>query len=36
MPTNFLFVFPEHEKHSLSEHEELLDALEVAIPSKPE
>ncbi|KUH99652.1 GntR family transcriptional regulator [Mycolicibacterium acapulense] len=28
VPTNFLTVFPEHEKHSLSEHEELLDALE--------
>lgn len=28
VPTNFLTVFPEHELHSLSEHEELLDALE--------
>ncbi|RAV07196.1 GntR family transcriptional regulator [Mycolicibacterium sp. GF69] len=28
VPTNFLTVFPEHEKHSLSEHEELLDAFE--------
>lgn len=28
VPSNFLTVFPEHEKHSLSEHEELLDALE--------
>jgi DNA-binding GntR family transcriptional regulator len=28
VPTNFLTVFPEHERHSLSEHEELLDALE--------
>lgn len=27
VPTNFLVLFPEHEKHSLSEHEELLDAL---------
>ena len=27
VPTNFLTVFPEHEKHSLSEHEELLVAL---------
>jgi DNA-binding GntR family transcriptional regulator len=27
VPTNFLTVFPDHEKHSLSEHEELLDAL---------
>lgn len=27
VPTNFLTVFPEHERHSLSEHEELLDAL---------
>lgn len=27
VPTNFLTVFPEHEKHSLSEHEELLQAL---------
>lgn len=28
VPTNFLTVVPEHEQHSLSEHEELLDALE--------
>lgn len=28
VPTNFLVLFPEHEKHSLSEHEELLEALE--------
>jgi DNA-binding GntR family transcriptional regulator len=28
VPTNFLTMFPEHEVHSLSEHEELLDALE--------
>ncbi|MBU9765875.1 GntR family transcriptional regulator [Mycobacterium sp. TNTM28] len=28
VPSNFLTVFPEHEKHSLDEHEELLDALE--------
>ncbi len=27
VPTNFLVLFPEHEKHSLSEHGELLDAL---------
>ncbi|MCV7282463.1 GntR family transcriptional regulator [Mycolicibacterium flavescens] len=27
VPTNFLTVFPEHEKHSLSEHEDLLAAL---------
>lgn len=27
VPTNFLTVFPDHEKHSLSDHEELLDAL---------
>ena len=27
VPTNFLTLFPDHEKHSLSEHEELLDAL---------
>ncbi len=27
VPTNFLTVFPEHEQHSLSEHEELLKAL---------
>ena len=27
VPSNFLTVFPEHEKHSLDEHEELLDAL---------
>lgn len=29
VPSNFLTVFPEHEKHSLDEHEQLLDALEV-------
>lgn len=28
VPTNFLTVFPEHEQHSLSEHEELLVALD--------
>lgn len=28
VPTNFLTVFPEHEKHSLSEHEQLLVALD--------
>ncbi len=27
VPTNFLTVFPEHEQHSLAEHEQLLDAL---------
>jgi DNA-binding GntR family transcriptional regulator len=27
VPTNFLTVFPEHEQHSLSEHEELLKVL---------
>jgi DNA-binding GntR family transcriptional regulator len=27
VPTNFLTVFPEHEQHSLSEHQELLVAL---------
>ncbi|GAB7142578.1 GntR family transcriptional regulator [Mycobacterium riyadhense] len=27
VPTNFLTVFPDHEKHSLDEHEELLDAV---------
>jgi DNA-binding GntR family transcriptional regulator len=27
VPTNFLTLFPDHETHSLSEHEELLDAL---------
>ena len=26
VPSNFLTLFPEHEKHSLDEHEELLDA----------
>ncbi|MBV8790317.1 MAG: GntR family transcriptional regulator [Mycobacterium sp.] len=26
VPSNFLAVFPEHEKHSLDEHQELLDA----------
>jgi DNA-binding GntR family transcriptional regulator len=28
VPTNFLTLFPEHEKQSLNEHEELLDALD--------
>jgi len=28
VPSNFLTLFPDHEKQSLSEHEELLDALE--------
>ncbi len=28
VPTNFLTLFPEHEKHSLDEHEQLLDALQ--------
>ncbi|MFF0488418.1 GntR family transcriptional regulator [Nocardia sp. NPDC004068] len=28
VPSNFLTVFPEHEKHSLDDHERLLDALE--------
>lgn len=27
VPTNFLTLFPEHEKHSLDEHAQLLDAL---------
>ncbi len=27
VPSNFLTVFPEHENHSLDEHEQLLDAL---------
>ena len=27
VPSNFLTVFPEHEKHSLDEHQQLLDAL---------
>ncbi|SOJ57890.1 putative HTH-type transcriptional regulator [Mycobacterium simulans] len=27
VPTNFLTMFPDHEKHSLDEHEELLDAV---------
>lgn len=27
VPTNFLTLFPEHEKHSLSEHDELIDAI---------
>jgi DNA-binding GntR family transcriptional regulator len=27
VPRNFLTVFPEHEKHSLDEHQQLLDAL---------
>lgn len=29
VPTNFLTLFPDHEKHSLAEHEELLDAFAV-------
>lgn len=28
VPSNFLRIFPEHERHSLHEHDELLDALE--------
>jgi DNA-binding GntR family transcriptional regulator len=28
VPSNFLRLFPEHEKHSLDEHEQLLDALD--------
>lgn len=28
VPTNFLTLFPDHERHSLDEHEALLDALE--------
>ncbi|WP_099021158.1 GntR family transcriptional regulator [Mycolicibacterium palauense] len=28
VPTNFLTLFPDHEKHSLSEHEDLLDAFD--------
>jgi DNA-binding GntR family transcriptional regulator len=27
VPTNFLTVFPDHEKHSLDEHDELLEAI---------
>jgi DNA-binding GntR family transcriptional regulator len=27
VPTNFVTLFPDHEKQSLTEHEELLDAL---------
>ena len=27
VPTNFLTLFPEHEKHSLDEHDELIDAI---------
>ena len=27
VPTNFVTLFPDHEKHSLSEHEQLLEAL---------
>lgn len=26
VPTNFLTLFPDHEKHSLDDHRELLDA----------
>ncbi|WP_067657941.1 GntR family transcriptional regulator [Nocardia harenae] len=32
VPTNFLRLFPDHEKHSLHEHDELLDALEARDP----
>jgi DNA-binding GntR family transcriptional regulator len=28
VPSNFLKIFPEHEQHSLDDHEHLLDALE--------
>jgi len=27
VPSNFLTLFPDHEKHSLDDHQELLDAL---------
>jgi len=27
VPTNFLTLFPEHEKHSLDEHDELIEAI---------
>lgn len=33
VPTNFLTLFPDHEKHSLDEHERLLDALEAHDPA---
>lgn len=32
VPSNFLTLFPEHEQHSLTEHEELLDAFEARDP----
>ncbi|MEV0358492.1 GntR family transcriptional regulator [Nocardia sp. NPDC050697] len=32
VPTNFLRLFPDHEKHSLHEHDELLDALAARDP----
>jgi DNA-binding GntR family transcriptional regulator len=34
VPSNFLTVFPEHEKHSLDEHEELLDAFAARDPER--
>lgn len=34
MPSNFLGVFPEHEQHSLHDHDELLDALEARGPAR--
>ena len=27
VPTNFLTLFPEHERHSLDEHDELIEAI---------
>lgn len=33
VPTNFLTLFPDHERHSLDEHERLLDALEAQDPA---
>ncbi|ORV47082.1 GntR family transcriptional regulator [Mycolicibacter engbaekii] len=33
VPSNFLTVFPDHERHSLSEHEELLDAFAYQDPA---
>jgi DNA-binding GntR family transcriptional regulator len=34
VPTNFLTLFPEHEKHSLDEHDQLLDELAAGEPEQ--
>ena len=35
VPSNFLTLFPDHEKHSLDEHQQLLDALATKTSSGP-